>query len=475
LTGTASVLPKKAVWWSGENPSGDHPLTAARASASAMNLHASYAMNLHASVKVVAHSEHGLHSHRRVTPAPALGRGPVEHLPGGDPGGVTALGYASFILVGWGALLVPSMVPAIERDFVQPDAGVGVLYLVSALLFVIGSLASGYLMERLGRGLVLPAAVFAMSAGLGLESVAPTWAVFVIGAGIGGLGSGAVEVGMNGLFLDRFHENRGQALSRLHLCFSLGALAAPLAVGALVGVGVTWRLPFAVTSAIVLAVGLRLATRDLGVPHVATATLSGRAPGGRRVPLPLVFLALAIASYVASESGVSSWLVRFLDAAPVGVATLALSLFWAGLAIGRLVASRVADRFAPISIATACGLAAGAALVAAVVVPWIAASIALFAVAGVVLGPIYPMIVASAGALYPARANAVSGVITAAAVTGSVVYPPVMGFISNGVGLGVGMAGAGLLALACAGALVVARLLARPSGSSAPVPASNQG
>jgi len=97
------------------------------------------------------------------------------------------------------------------------------------------------------------------------------------------------------------------------------------------------------------------------------------------------------------------------------------------------------------------------------VVPWIAASIALFAIAGVACGPIYPMIVASAGALYPARANAVSGVLTAAAVAGSVVYPPAMGFISNGVGLGVGMAGAGLLALACAGALVVARLLARPN------------
>jgi fucose permease len=388
---------------------------------------------------------------------------------------VTALGYASFILIGWGMLLVPSLVPAIERDFTQPDAGVGVLYLVSSLLFVLGSLASGYLMERLGRGRVLPAAAFAMAAGLGLESVAPSWAVFVVGAGIGGLGSGAVEVGMSGLFLDRFHEDRGRALNRLHLCFSLGALAAPLAIGALVGVGVAWRLPFAATSAVVLAVGLWLVTRDLGVPHVATATLSGRAPGGRRVPLPLVFLALAIACYVASESGVSSWLVRFLDAAPIGVATLALSLFWAGLAIGRLVASRVADRFAPIAVATACGLASGAALVAAVAVPWIAASIALFAVAGVVCGPIYPMIVASAGTLYPARANAVSGILTAAAVTGSVVYPPAMGFISNSVGLGVGMAGAGLLGIACTGALVVARLLARPSGSSVRAPASNQG
>jgi fucose permease len=177
--------------------------------------------------------------------------------------------------------------------------------------------------------------------------------------------------------------------------------------------------------------------------------------------LPLVLLAVAITSYVAAESGVSSWLVRFLDTAPIGVATLALSLFWAGLALGRLVASRVADRFAPMSVVTACGLAAGAAILAAVVVPWIGVSIALFAVAGVACGPIYPMIVASAGALYPTRANAVSGVLTAAAVTGSVVYPPAMGLVSNGLGLGVGMAGAGLFAVVCAGAMVGARLLAR--------------
>ena len=385
---------------------------------------------------------------------------------------MTALGYASFTLVGWGALMVPSLVPAIEREFSQSDAGVGVLYFVSAFLFVIGSLASGYLLERVGRRLLLPAAVFAMGAGLGLESVAPGWSVFVVGAGIVGLGSGAVEVGMNGLFLDRFQETRGRALTRLHLCFSLGALAAPLTIGALVEAGVSWRVPFLATSAIVLVVGVLLATRDLRVPGIAAVARAGHGPRGSRVPLPLLVLALAITCYVAAESGVSSWLVRFLDAAPIGVTTVALSLFWVGLAIGRLAVSRVADRFTPIAIASACGLAAGVAILAAVVVPWIAASIALFAIAGVACGPIYPMIVASAGGLYPSRANAVSGVLTAAAVAGSVVYPPAMGFVSSiGLGLGVGMAGAGLMAVACAGALFVVRVLARPSGSplSAPV------
>ena len=374
---------------------------------------------------------------------------------------VPALGYAGFTLVGWNALLVPSLVPAIERDFAQPDAGVGVLYFVTAVLFVTGSLAGGFAMERLGRSRALPAAVFGMAAGLALEAIAPSWTVFVAAGALAGFGSGAVEVGMNGLFLDRFSEDRGRALSRLHLCFSIGALAAPLLIAALVEIGVAWRLPFAASSIVVLAIGLGLATSDLRVPHPVLASRAGRPAVGRHVPLPLVLLAVAITSYVAAESGVSSWLVRFLDTAPIGIATLALSLFWAGLALGRLVASRVADRFAPLAVATACGLATGVAVLAAVVAPWVAVSIALFAVAGVACGPIYPMIIASAGGLYPARANAVSGVLTAAAVTGSVVYPPAMGFISNGLGLGVGMAGAGLLAVACAGALVAARLLAR--------------
>ena len=60
---------------------------------------------------------------------------------------------------------------------------------------------------------------------------------------------------------------------------------------------------------------------------------------------PLLLLGLAIAAYVAAEVGVSNWLVRFLEPAPLTTATLALSLYWAGIAIGRLVSSVIADRF----------------------------------------------------------------------------------------------------------------------------------
>ena len=48
---------------------------------------------------------------------------------------VFATSYAGFALVGWSMLLVPSLIRDIRGDFGQTDAGFGVLYLASSLLF----------------------------------------------------------------------------------------------------------------------------------------------------------------------------------------------------------------------------------------------------------------------------------------------------------------------------------------------------
>ena len=56
----------------------------------------------------------------------------------------------------------------------------------------------------------------------------PTWGLFLALAIPFGLGSGAIDGGMNGLVLDLYPDGRGRALNLLHLFFSLGALASPL-------------------------------------------------------------------------------------------------------------------------------------------------------------------------------------------------------------------------------------------------------
>jgi FHS family glucose/mannose:H+ symporter-like MFS transporter len=386
------------------------------------------------------------------------------------------LGCAAFVLIGWSGLLVPSLIRSVKDAYDQSDAGIGIFYFLYAIAYATGSLGGGLATERFGRRLILGAAVGVHAAGLIALGLGQSWWVFLLAGLPGGLGAGAVDGGINGLFLDRFRSGRGRALNLLHLFFSLGALTAPLAVGVLVEGGVRWQaiviatglvaIPVAVLFGIVGMPGGR--RHDDGVADEAPPTSRGAAIR-RGLAAPLILLGVAIAFYVASEVGVSSWLVRFLEPAPLTTATTALSLYWAGLAVGRLVSSQVADRFDHLRFATVCAVGIALALVGAIFVPSLPISIALFALAGFASGPVFPMIIAIGGERYPDRSAAVSGFLTGAAVTGSTTYPPIMGFLSVTVGLTVAMVGNIILGLACAAALVlVGRSSRSVSGSRNP-------
>lgn len=375
-----------------------------------------------------------------------------------DPRAAGVLGCVAFLLIGWAGLLVPSLIRSIEGEFGQSDAGMGLFYLLNAAAYASGSLGGGMITERIGRRRVLVLAAALLGIGLTLLGSVPTWVVVLAAAVPAGLGAGAIDGGINGLILDLFPATRGRALNTLHLFFSVGALASPLIVGRLVDAGVGWQVVVLGTAAMTIPIGGLFAVIRLPDGRREAPTMAAESrPGRLALSWPLIALEIAIACYVASEIGVSSWLVRFLDAAPIAVATAGLSLFWAGVAVGRLASARFSDRFDHLRLATLAALAAAGAIVAAVLAPSVEASILLFAVVGFASGPIFPLIVAIGGESHPGRSAAVGGVLTAAAVVGSVVYPPIMGFLSVNVGLPVAMLGTGFLGFACAGALLLAR------------------
>ena len=329
-------------------------------------------------------------------------------------------------------------------------------------MYAAGSVGGGLLTERLGRRTVLSLAAALHGVGLIALGVAPTWPAFLLVALPAGLGVGALDGGVNGLYLDLFKTERGRAMNLLHVCFSLGALTAPLVVGRLVEGGAAWQGILVGTGVAALVVGILFAI--VAMPsgrhrarHVdaGAGRLAAVAGGRRRLPTALLLLAIAIACYVACEIGVSSWLVRFLEPAPLTQATTALALFWAGLTLGRLAASRLADRFDHTRFTIVSAAATGVVLLGAILIPSLPISIALFALAGFVTGPVYPMVMVVAGDRYPERLSAVSGFLSGSAVVGSIIYPPVMGFLSVSVGLTIAMLGTVVLAFVSAGALVL--------------------
>ncbi len=364
------------------------------------------------------------------------------------------LGCAGLLFVGWTMLLPAALIRSIEAGFGQTDAGMGVWFLVSSLGSVTGSMGGGFLTERIGRRVVLTAGVLLSAGGLAALAGAPSWSWALVAAVPMGIGGGILDGGSNGLILDLYPTSRGRALNLLHLAFSVGALACPLVAGQLVERGVPWQAVVLGTALAALPLAAALALADLPSGRHRTV----RVDGSPRVTFawPLVLLAVAISCYVAAELGVSNWLVRFLDAATVGLATSTLALFWGCLALGRLASARWSDRFDHARFAAIAAFVSAVALVGAVVVPSLPGSIVLFGVVGFAFGPVYPLIMAVAGDRYPTRSAAVSGFLSGIAVVGAILYPPFMGFLSVEVGLGPAMTGAAILAFASGLVLLLA-------------------
>jgi FHS family glucose/mannose:H+ symporter-like MFS transporter len=384
-----------------------------------------------------------------------------------------------YVLIGWRGLLVPSLIRSVEPTFAQTDAGMGAYFLATALAYAFGSLLGGRVIRARGSRLVLPLAAVVVAAGLATQGLTGTWPVFVLAGIVVSVGGSTVDVGINALILDLFPRARGRALNLLHLMYGVGALAAPLLLATMVAGGAPWQSLLVATGVAFLVGAIAMAATvpsrparfgtvreragaaagDPGPAGVAGAdtTADPGTTGLRRLPHFLLVLAVAAACYVAAEAGVSNWLVRYLEDLPITTASVALTLFWGGIAAGRLTFARIGNRVEPQAAASALALVASVLLLVALLAPVSWASPFLFGLVGLALGPIFPLIMAAGGARLPSRSATVTSVILFAAVIGAVAYPPAIGFISVTIGLQAAMLGTAVLALACGLAIRAAR------------------
>jgi MFS family permease len=304
--------------------------------------------------------------------------------------------YASFLLIGWTGLFVPSLLRVLQVDFEQTDASFGLVYLVIALLFAAGALSSGLIAQRVGRRVVLPAAALLVAGGMTLEGLAPTWPVFLIGAASAEPAAARSTLSSSVIWISRPRVAGG--LNLLHLFYSVGALAAPLNAWAF------WSVS-ASTGGCSLSRRARRGRpcRASRAPGRCREGATGRVPpDAERGPTIPVGLRLAGARYrdrlpCRRRSERPSWLVGFLDTEPMPVATPALAFGRARLAVG---SSRAGSptAFEPVAHKM-CALVGGLAILAALAVS--AGPIrSACSSAGFAFGPVYPMILSVAGSFF---------------------------------------------------------------------------
>ena len=328
--------------------------------------------------------------------------------------------------------LLASVADAFERDLAQRGLLLGVQYAG----FFLSTLLSGHLSDRFGHRTFILIGFALIAAGLGVASAAKSCAAFQAGILMTGLSGGFLESPLSAIVSDAFPDKRAQALNATQMFYNVGAIAGPIAAGFLVGMGFTWRAPFAVF--VVLAVAI-LVFSFACLPRKRRADREREAAEGDE-PIPWGFvlaLSLALFLYVGGELTTAQWSADYLEqrfAVSAKWSPLALAGFWFGMLWGRgayIIAIRRTGYVVPMLFS------AVLATVAAVCMAY-APSAALAGVfcllTGFFLAGTWPTILAYAASRVGTRTATVFSVIVATGGLGAMIIPPLAGYIARATG-----------------------------------------
>jgi MFS family permease len=327
-------------------------------------------------------------------------------------------------------------IPAIKGNLHLSAGALGLALLGPAVGSVLAMPATGALLATVAPRRVVPVGLLAMVALLPVTTLAgATWQLFAVLAGWGA-GIGVLDVGMNTEAAAAQDRLGRRTMSYFHAAYSVGGL-----VGAGLGAiaassGVSAGANFALVSVVALG---------LGIPSVSTfaahpmSSRGGLRASRRRWPQwswTLVFLAtIAFGSFLA-EGAASDWSAVYLHnslGASPALAAVGYTMFSCAMTAGRLAGDRLADRVGPVRLVrVSTGVAAvsfGAALLAGT--RWL--GLAGFALLGLGLSSVVPLVFTAASGLGQPGPNL--AMVTSCGYVGMLTGPALIGGLAEVIGL----------------------------------------
>lgn len=338
-----------------------------------------------------------------------------------------------FLANGFGIGAWAVEVPRIKESLALSDTSLGIALFAFALGAIVAMPLAGQLAPRFGSGRATALLGAAFVVALPLPAFAPNMATLCIALLALGAANGALDVSMNGHASTIETQWKSPIMSSFHASWSAGGLLGA-ATGAMLqkgGVGVIGGLvlPDVFIAALILAAAL-LALRDLG-PRAAASSSGFAWPTGAVMKLALLaFLCMLV------EGAVADWSAVYLRSALKGeasVAAVGYSAFAFSMAACRFVGDVSVRRFGSSKVIGFGGLLAVAGFTLVLSLPSVVTACVGFAMVGVGLANIVPVIFSAAGRSTATPAIGVSMAATAG-YAGFLVGPPL-------IGLGAGLFG----------------------------------
>jgi MFS family permease len=364
--------------------------------------------------------------------------------------------YATIFMVGVVMISLGPILDPTVKDLGIPLSQAGLTSVGYAVGMLAGVLALNLALAHVPVRWTLSGAAWLQTLGLAAAGLFATglWSLFgayvVVGAGCVFLNS------LPGMWVtSHIKVGASHAMMVLLVYFAVGMMVTPLAIGAVLGLGVSWRWVLGVEA--ILSMGLALLLTFMPVANIeGRENLSAnrlRQVIGFNTRL---FWAVICASilYIGSEFILNVWLPKFeIDVFGVSkaVAGLAVTFFWMGLLLGRIVVVPLTRRFLASRLLMV-GTAIMAAFALGVALSVNAAmSVVMAFFAGLGASGAFPLILSFSARFPKWHAGVVFSAVIMAGALGRIVFPYLIGPLAESLGFRIAIGLSFLLAAVLSG------------------------
>lgn len=351
------------------------------------------------------------------------------------------LAFIGFVSLGLPDAVIGVAWPSVRDAFELHQSGLGLVLVGSGCGYFLSSFFAGRLIQAFGVGVLLAASsVMVAASGFGY-ALAPAWPAFVACSLLHGMGSGAIDSGLNSFGAAHF---TARHMNWLHACYCLGAMLGPLLMTGILAGGGAWQTGYATlgTAMLLLSVLFSVTQRRWGPPPERRVDAEGNHIGmaatlrhaGVRLQIAVFFV------YTGLEVTVGQWSftllteARGIDRSEAGVW---VSLYWGSIGVGRVLLGFIVER---VGIDRLLRLSTLTTVVGSILFalpsPGSLSLIGLLLIGGA-LAPIFPGLMSRTpqrlGAAYAVHAI---GFQVSAAMAGAALLPSLVGLAVEEFGLG---------------------------------------
>jgi MFS family permease len=342
---------------------------------------------------------------------------------------------ALFLFLGFHYATWASRLPAIKERLDLSASELGLLLLACGLGAAISFPIVATLMEKLGSRRLVYLSTAVLGALLLALAWAPTYYTALAIMFCDGIAVASLNAAMNAQGAALEVQSRQNTMSKLHATFSFGALFAALFSSSVIFLTPSLATHF--SAAIVVLVLLVIFARS----GLLTEDLPSPKKESNRFALPsriTFWFGFALFFGTVVEGSMNDWSALYLEEiagassemAPMGIAVVSVMMV-----LARLFADGWRSRWGDRRVVLMGGALAGSGLALALVLGGVTPALLGFACVGLGMAAVTPIIYVAAAKHGPSALT----LVAAMGVTGLLIGPPVIGFVSDASGLAWGM------------------------------------